>query len=235
MSLIGTLKDLSLFNLVQLQCNERQRVQVSLTRGQHEGTLVCADGELIFASAGQLTGEDAVQELLTWEDAAFRVDPYPATVERNISVAWTVLLLDGVRRVDEARARHAGHLEASLQSLKGTHGLRAAIMLNSGGELQAAAAETAPEAAALVAFLVGRLEAIGKSLNGGAFREVLLSGATETIWVTRKDDTHLACWLEGRDSLAPLKALLPLLLLSEQVDADERVAGGSSLDNRVGD
>lgn len=231
MSLNGTLKDLSLFNLVQLQCNERQRVQVCLTRGQYEAKLVCADGELIFASVGQLTGEDAVLELLTWEDAAFRVDPYPAAVERNISVAWTVLLLDGVRRVDEARARHAGHLEASLQSLKGTHGLRAAIMLNSGGELQAAAAETAPETAALIAFLVGRFEAIGKSLNGGAFREVLFSGATETIWITRKDDTHLACWLEGRDSLAPLKALLPLLLLSEQVDADERVAGGSSLGN----
>jgi predicted regulator of Ras-like GTPase activity (Roadblock/LC7/MglB family) len=229
MSLIGTLKDLNLFDLVQLQCNERQRVQVRLTRGQHEGRLVCADGDLIFASVDQLTGEDAVHELLAWEDAAFRVDPHSAAVERNISVAWTLLFLDAVRRVDEARAQQAGRLGASLQSLKGAHGLRAAIMVTSGGQLRAAAADAAPEAAAAVAFLAGRIEAIGKALNGGTFREAVFSSPTETIWITQTDDTHLACWLEGRDSLAPLKALLPLLRLSEQVDADERVADGSSV------
>jgi hypothetical protein len=72
-SLIGTLNDLSLFNLVQLHCCERQRAQVSLTHGEHAGKLIFTDGELVFAGGG-LTGEDAVHELLTWEDGDFRVD-----------------------------------------------------------------------------------------------------------------------------------------------------------------
>jgi predicted regulator of Ras-like GTPase activity (Roadblock/LC7/MglB family) len=230
MPLIGTLKDLSLFNLIQLQCNERQRVRVSLTHGQQAGTLICADGELICASAGHLTGEDAVHELLKWENAEFRVDCHPAPVDRNIGVPWTALLLDGVRKVDEARAKHDDRLEASLRSMQGTHGLRAAVMVGSDGQLRAAATETAPAAeAALVTFLAGRMEAVGTSLNGGPFREVLFSGPSEAVWLARQNDAYLTCWLEGRASLTPLKALLPLLLLAEQVEGTQRVAGGSSL------
>jgi len=68
MSLIGTLKDLSLFNLVQLHCCERQQAQVSLAHGDCDGRLVFADGELVFAAVGGLVGGEAVHELLTWED-----------------------------------------------------------------------------------------------------------------------------------------------------------------------
>ena len=80
MSLIGTLKDLSLFNLVQLHCCERQQAQVSLVRADCEGRLIFAGGELVFASVGSLAGEEAVHELLTWEDGDFRVDYEPAPV-----------------------------------------------------------------------------------------------------------------------------------------------------------
>jgi hypothetical protein len=89
MSLIGTLKDLSLFNLVQLHCCERQQAQVSLAHGDCDGRLVFADGELVFAAVGGLVGGEAVHELLTWEDGDFRVDYEPAPVVRNVrSGGW---------------------------------------------------------------------------------------------------------------------------------------------------
>lgn len=230
MSLIGTLKDLSLFNLVQLHCCERQQAQVALRHGDREGTLIFTGGELVFADAGGLTGEEAVHELLTWEEGDFRVDYEPAPVVRNVQIPWSVLLLEGVRRLDEARAERDARLEATLRSMKGTDGLRATVVTNKTGQVRAAAtAAPATAEAAFVAFLAGRLEAIGGLLNGGACREVSVSGTNECLWIARRDGDYLACWLDGRASLHAVKRLLQPLLSWERADAPQRAAGESSL------
>ncbi|OGB96378.1 MAG: hypothetical protein A2Z31_07675 [candidate division NC10 bacterium RBG_16_65_8] len=230
MSLIGTLKDLSLFNLVQLHCSERQQAQVFLTHGGCDGRLVFAGGELVFAGVGGVTGEEAVHELLTWEDGDFRVDDEPAPVERNVHTPWSVLLLEGVRRLDEARAKRDARLEATLRSMKGTDGLRATVVTNATGQVRAAATAAPPMAeAALVAFLAGRLETIGGVLNCGACREVSMSGESETIWIARRDGAYLACWLDGRASLHPVKRLLGPLLTWERVDVPHGAADESSV------
>ncbi len=230
MSLIGTLKDLSLFNLVQLHCSERQQAQVSLMHGDYEGKLIFTGGELVFAGVGGLTGEEAVHELLTWEDGDFRVDYEPAPVVRNVQTPWSALLLEGVRRLDEARAERDARLEATLGSMKGTDGLRATVVTNKTGQVRAAAtAAPATAEAAFVAFLAGRLEAIGGLLNCGACREVSVSGPSECIWIARRDGDYLACWLDGRASLHPVRRLLQPLLSRERADAPQSAAGESSL------
>ena len=230
MSLIGTLKDLSLFNLVQLHCCERQQAQVSLMRGDCEGRLIFAGGELVFADVGGLTGDEAVHELLTWEDGDFRVNYDPAPVARNVQTPWSVLLLEGVRRLDEARAERDARLEATLRSMKGTHGLRATVLTNTTGQVRAAAtAAPATAEAALVAFLAGRLEIIEGLLHCGACREVSVSGPSETIWIARRDGAYLACWLDGRAALQPVKRLLQPLLSWERSDAPQEAPDASSL------
>jgi predicted regulator of Ras-like GTPase activity (Roadblock/LC7/MglB family) len=229
MSLIGTLKDLSLFNLVQLHCCERQQAQVSLAHGGCDGRLVFADGELVFAAVGGLVGGEAVHELLTWEDGDFRVDYEPAPVVRNVRTPWSELLLEGVRRLDEARAARDARLEATLRSMKGTHGLRATVATNTTGQVRAAAtAGPAMAEAALVAFLAGRLETIGGLLHCGACREVSVSGPDETIWIARRDGAYLACWLDGRAALHPVKRLLQPLLSWERTDAPQVAPDASS-------
>jgi predicted regulator of Ras-like GTPase activity (Roadblock/LC7/MglB family) len=230
MSLIGTLKDLSLFNLVQLHCCERQQAQVSLMRGNCEGRLIFAGGELVFAGVGGLAGEEAVHELLTWEDGDFRVDYEPTPVVRNVQTPWSVLLLEGVRRLDEARAERDTRLEATLRSMKGTQGLRATVLTNMTGQVRAAAtgASSAAEAA-LVAFLAGRLETIEELLRCGACKEVSLSGTSETIWIARRDGAYLACWLDGRAALHPVKRLLQPLLSWERANAPQGAADDSSV------
>ena len=230
MSLIGTLKDLSLFNLVQLHCCERQQAQVSLAHGDCDGRLVFADGELVFAAVGGLVGGEAVHELLTWEDGDFRVGYEPAPVVRNVRTPWSELLLEGVRRLDEARAARDARLEATLRSMKGTHGLRATVATNTTGQVRAAAtAGPAMAEAALVALLAGRLETIGGLLHCGACREVSVSGPSETIWIARRDGAYLACWLDGRAALHPVKRLLQPLLSWERSDAPQEAPDASSL------
>ena len=230
MSLIGTLKDLSLFNLVQLHCCERQQAQVSLMRGDCEGRLIFAGGELVFADVGGLTGDEAVHELLTWEDGDFRVNYDPAPVARNVQTPWSVLLLEGVRRLDEARAERDARLEATMRSMKGTNGLRATVLTNTTGQVRAAAtAAPATAEAALVAFLAGRLEIIEGLLHCGACREVSVSGPSETMWIARRDGAYLACWLDGRAALHPVKRLLQPLLSWERANAPQGAADDSSV------
>ena len=219
MPLIGTLRDLSLASLVQLQCSERQHAQVSLVGIHGEGRLIFAGGELIFASVGALKGEEAVQELLTWDDAEFHVDHAAVTTERNVTSPWPALLLQGTQRVDEARAERDGQMESLLRSTRGTHGLRAAILVSGEGRVRAAAAEGQVAAeAARVAFLAGRLEAIGAMLNCGGFREALFSTRAEKVWIAKKDGSYLACWLEGRAPLTTVAALLQPFSPNERAD-----------------
>ncbi len=209
MPLIGTLRDVSLPSLVQLQCIERQRAQISLVWGTCEGRLVFADGELIFASVENLRGEEAVHELLTWEDAEFRVDYEPTSTERNVNTPWVALILDGVRRLDEARAERDERLESRLRSLRGTHGLRGGVLVSGAGRVRASAAEgQATAEAALVAFVAGRLEGIGAALACGPLAEALLSGPAEKLWITKKDGSYLGCWLDTRASLPSVTGLL---------------------------
>ena len=132
--------------------------------------------------------------------------------------------------MDEARAERDARLEATLRSMKGTDGLRGTVVTNKTGQVRAAATEAPATAeAAFVAFLAGRLEAIGGLLNCGACREISVSGPSECIWIARRDGDYLACWLDGRASFHPVKRLLQPLLSRERADAPQGAAGESSL------
>lgn len=221
MPLTGTLKDLNLFSLVQLQCSEKQHAQVFLKRGKSQGRLAFAEGELVFASVGALTGEEAVRELLTWDDAEFRVDHAAVSVPRNVHTPWLAVLLDGMRTLDETRAGRNGGLQVALQGVRGSHGLNAMVVVDQTGHLRAAATEGPHDAeAALAAFLAGRLEVIGGRLNCGAITEALFAGPAEKVWIMKENGSYLVCWLEGGATVSPIKALLQPLLTHEKATGE---------------
>lgn len=108
MPLQGTLKDISLPSLVQLQCTEQKRAQITLTRKNIQATLVFEAGELVHAMAGPLSGENAVYELLAWDEGNFQVNESITEVpSRNVSTPWQSLVLEGLRRSDEIKAERA--------------------------------------------------------------------------------------------------------------------------------
>jgi len=214
MPLTGTLRDLSLPNLVQVQCSEQNHAQVHFTRGAHQGTLVFAAGELTYASADDQAGESAVYELLTWEDGDFRVDDEVRAVERNVTMPWSALLIEGLRRADEVRAERDSTLEANLRSLKGTQGVRAAVVVRSDGAVRAdARGETVTEERAVILKAVANVERISALLGLGAPRQITLLNPTEKIWLQKLDDGYLACWLDGRASVDAVKATLQSIFI----------------------
>ncbi len=99
----GKLKDMAVANLIQHICRDRKTARLTLKRQDEESLLFFKDGTLPHAAVGQVQGEEAVFKVLGWEDGVFQLDtniePPATTITRN----WAALLVEGARRLDEAR------------------------------------------------------------------------------------------------------------------------------------
>jgi CheY-like chemotaxis protein/predicted regulator of Ras-like GTPase activity (Roadblock/LC7/MglB family) len=100
----GNLRTWSLPNIVQINCEERHQARLWLKRQGQEGSIYFAEGDVVHAELGSRVGEEAVYELLNWEEGSFELEKGVPTPERTIDVGWSGLLLEGVRRIDERKA-----------------------------------------------------------------------------------------------------------------------------------
>ncbi len=103
MPLRGTLRDLSLSNLIQVQCSEQRPSWIRLVRRGHEAFLGFDKGELIFAS---LDGPLASRWSVNWLPGMTPNSkcPFPLSQsEQNVFAPWSALLLEGMRQLDETR------------------------------------------------------------------------------------------------------------------------------------
>ncbi len=213
MALTGTLSTLSLPNLIQLHCSTQQNAIVRLTHRGRLGMLVFASGELVHASAGGLAGEDAVYELLSWEDGEFHVDDTVTNMPpQNVDTPWSMLLLDMLHRIDEERAERDAGTNQVLQESKQQGQIRGAVVITEGGRIRGSATDGDPERdAALVGLIANRVQALGQALNAGAFERIVCSRQNEKVWVEKLADAYLGCWLNEKVYPDQLKEALAKL------------------------
>jgi len=106
MAIEGELKDISLIGVMQIACLERKRAGLFISRRGEEGAVYFDTGEIIHASVGHLSGEEAVYQLLTSTDGKFRMSDQVVIPTRSIGKNWNYLLMEGMKRMDEqARER----------------------------------------------------------------------------------------------------------------------------------
>ena len=104
----GNLRILTLPSIVQINCTERNQAHLLLRRQGQEGSLFFADGEIVHATLDSKTGEEAIYDLLTWEDGDFELEMGVLSPERTITQGWSGLLMEGMRRIDESAAAWDG-------------------------------------------------------------------------------------------------------------------------------
>ena len=104
MPIEGTLKELNLPSIIQLNCAERNTATVSVSYQGQGGYICFSDGSIVHAAVGDLVGDEAVYELLRWPDGSFIVEADEIPADRTITTSWNELLLEGIRRVDEDTA-----------------------------------------------------------------------------------------------------------------------------------
>ncbi len=119
MALKGNLKDTSLSDLIQMGCRGRNEAHLLLRSAGQQASIFFDGGQVVHAEFGAKSGEEAVYELLSWEEGEFELETGVSTPERTITTNWSSLLLEGMRRIDERTAvEEAESLEPRERSAK---------------------------------------------------------------------------------------------------------------------
>jgi CheY-like chemotaxis protein/predicted regulator of Ras-like GTPase activity (Roadblock/LC7/MglB family) len=98
----GTITDFHLSDLIQMNCLGRMTSCLYVNRDESEGKIYFSEGNLIHAECDDLEGEEAFYEMLSWEGGGFSTKRGEEAAKETIIKGWQSLLLEGMRRVDEA-------------------------------------------------------------------------------------------------------------------------------------
>ena len=97
----GDLGAFGLADLIQTIALGGRTGRLTIRTRSAVGELWFREGSLLHAEVGPLSGEPAVYEMLGWTEGDFTVEYGPETVKRSIEQEATVLVLEGLRRLDE--------------------------------------------------------------------------------------------------------------------------------------
>lgn len=103
MGLQGSLLDLSVADLIQQNCMDGKSVKLVVQNGEKQAEILIREGNLIHAQMDDLIGEEVVYEVLGWEDGRFWLDSDVTDSSTTVHRKWSVLLLEGAKRLDEQR------------------------------------------------------------------------------------------------------------------------------------
>jgi hypothetical protein len=103
----GNLKTISLPSLIQAICLEQRKAALHLESQGLEGVMYFDLGQIAHATLGNLVGDEAVIELVCWDEGSFYINSYDHLPRRTITASWNHLLMEGMRQLDEKRLQPA--------------------------------------------------------------------------------------------------------------------------------
>lgn len=103
------IRGITLATFVQLMRIEKKSCTLKISHGQDHGYLFLRAGELYDAESGDLRGEAAAYEILSWDDTEIEMDTQCRRQERVIESSLEYLLIDAYRIRDEKR--HQGQTQ----------------------------------------------------------------------------------------------------------------------------
>jgi response regulator RpfG family c-di-GMP phosphodiesterase len=98
----GSLKEMDLPDLVQVLSQGRKTGALRIRSPQGDGEIHFLDGKLVHVVHRDREGEEAFYDMLTIKDGQFQVDPSLRPEKQTIKTSVESLLLEGMRRLDEA-------------------------------------------------------------------------------------------------------------------------------------
>lgn len=105
----GTLDQLGLSSLLAMIDMERKSGVLTLSRGRMVGRIFCQGGRVLSARLegdGPFArkGAEVIYQMLNWSDGRFEFTVMPVEMDDEIRIQTMHLLMEGARRIDEARA-----------------------------------------------------------------------------------------------------------------------------------
>lgn len=101
MGLQGNLRDMSVADIIQVNCQDKKTASVTLSSAGKEAVIYFKDGAVIHATQDQTIGEEVIYKVLSWDDGEFVLEVGIESPEVSIKRNWSGLLLEGAKRLDE--------------------------------------------------------------------------------------------------------------------------------------
>lgn len=101
MAMIGNLKDMSVADLIQHNCQDQKTGLLSIEFQGEKAKIFFHNGEVVHAVQGNLVGEEVIYRTLGWTDGKFVLEIGTLSPTISIKRSWSGLLLEGARRQDE--------------------------------------------------------------------------------------------------------------------------------------
>lgn len=102
MGLEGDLKVFSLPDLIQMVCSNQQTGILHLQKGKDWGKFYISQGDILrLESSWNDKHTNAFFRFFNWSEGEFHFDRVPVDVERNVSMAWEHIIMEGARHTDE--------------------------------------------------------------------------------------------------------------------------------------
>jgi CheY-like chemotaxis protein len=132
----GMLRRVGLQDVIQMECLGRNSSVLEVHNEQMIGRIYIEDGSIIHASCANLTGEVALQKLLSLSGGSFELVPFEKPAERTIEGQWESLLMEAARVRDETAAQAPAEPvpEPKTPSLAGATSLRVVETLICSGQ-----------------------------------------------------------------------------------------------------
>lgn len=105
MAIEGNLQDMSMVDIIQLNCRSRESASVTVRDGDHKGVIYFAAGQVTHAIHNGEKGEEAIYQLLKCKKGHFVIEKGVESPERSIDVPWSTLLMRNLHRLDNERDR----------------------------------------------------------------------------------------------------------------------------------
>lgn len=201
MPMQGSLKEMSLANLIHVNCQEMRSARITLTNRGQKGEVYFSDGQVVHATNGTRAGPDALYELLTWDTGTFTLDTEVHAPEKTIAVPWSELLLEGMKRAadlqTEKRPTEGNMNSEMLARLRAIDGVTGAVMAACDGVVLAAdVPESDGEKEAAVAVFVGSAAGqIGEALRLGPFAQGVVTLKNKRVLILQQPDRYIGLWL----------------------------------------
>lgn len=104
MALQGSLSDVSLADLIQLISASKKTGVFSVQNGaSQQGQIFLEDGKIVHGSKENLTGNEAVYDIASWDNGEFVFTSGVEPPEKTITDSNNQLLMEAARRQDEWR------------------------------------------------------------------------------------------------------------------------------------
>ncbi len=103
MGMQGSLHDMAVADLIQHNCQERKTARLTIYHDEQQAVLFFKDGNIVHAVSDKQVGEEAVYQVLGWEEGTFELAAGAEAPTPTILRSWSSLLLEGARLLDENR------------------------------------------------------------------------------------------------------------------------------------